>query len=121
MLDRPPARRLVPAAGLAAATLLFALSPVWWPPAGGDAEYRHSTMERLAADSYLLAGIACLAAVAVALALRTRPPEQPAQPPRWEPVASWAGTHRALVRSERVLAQAQPARPGRTTRPPALG
>ncbi|HVQ96380.1 MAG TPA: glycosyltransferase 87 family protein [Mycobacteriales bacterium] len=74
VLDRPPGRRLVPAAALAGATLLFALSPVWWPPAGGDAEYRHSTVERLAADSYLLAGIACLAVVAVALAFRARPP-----------------------------------------------
>jgi alpha-1,2-mannosyltransferase len=77
VLDRPPGRRLVPAAGLAGVTLLFAVSPVWWPPAGGDAEYRHSTVQRLAADSYLLAGIACLAAVAVVLAFRARPPAAP--------------------------------------------
>lgn len=54
----------LPAAVLAAGGLLFVLAPVWWPPAGGDTEYRHSIPEQLAADAYVLAGLAVLLATA---------------------------------------------------------
>jgi alpha-1,2-mannosyltransferase len=59
-----PARpRLLPAVVGGAA--LFALAPVWWPPHGGDAEYRHSLPELLLADSYVLVALAVLAVLVV--------------------------------------------------------
>ena len=52
-------------AAVAAVALLFAVAPVWWPPHGGDAEYRHSPPELLLADSYVLVALAVLAVLAV--------------------------------------------------------
>ena len=76
---RPRADRRRPAVLLAGAGLLFALAPVWWPAAGGNAEYRHSGWEQLAADSYVLVGLAVLAAAAAWALRATR--SAPAQPP----------------------------------------
>lgn len=55
--------RLLPA--VAAVALLPAVAPVWWPPHGGDAEYRHPLPELLLADSYVLVALAVLAVPAL--------------------------------------------------------
>lgn len=49
---------------------VFVLAPVWWPPHGGDAEYRHSVLDRLLADSYVLVALAVLVLGAVGLSRR---------------------------------------------------
>jgi alpha-1,2-mannosyltransferase len=49
---------------LALGGLLFGLAPVWWPAHGGDREYGHSVPALLAADAYVLAGLAVLLAAA---------------------------------------------------------
>lgn len=72
-------------AGVAAFGLLFVLAPLWWPPHGGDAEYRHSALERFVADSYVLAALAVLVAGAVLLSRRAGglpPPAARPCPPR---------------------------------------
>jgi alpha-1,2-mannosyltransferase len=55
------------------AGLLFVLAPVWWPPHGGNAEYRHSLPQLLLADSYVLAALAVLVAAGLSLLRAGRP------------------------------------------------